>query len=284
MSQLNRRTFFRLSGIGIAAMAGRHVLAESTLLVPAGAAEEASRIGIASYSLRKFNVDQVIDIMHKLHLKKLSLKSMHLPLDADSATIKSTISKFKENGIIPASAGVIYMKSEAEVENAFKYAQTAGFKIIVGVPDYDLLDYVEKHVKETDITLAIHNHGPDGMPYPSPYMAYDLVKERDKRMGLCLDVGHVVRAGFDPVEVIGKVGDRIYETHMRDESSAAKEGISCRAGDGVIDIPGVVRALNKAGFKGTFSIEYEEEADDPIAALAQTAGYLEGVMKILNTV
>ena len=221
--------------------------------------------------------------MNKLHLKKLSLKSMHLPLDSDKNTIVSTISKLKENGINPDSAGVIYMKSEVEADQAFSYAETAGFRIIVGVPDYELLGYVEKLVKKTDIKLAIHNHGPDGLPYPSPLMAYDKVKNLDKRMGLCLDIGHTIRAGFDPVEVINRTADRIFETHMRDVNSADKAGISCRAGEGVINLPAVLDALNKARYSGSYSIEYEEEADDPIVALAQTAGYLQGILGSLKS-
>ncbi len=278
MSELNRRSFFRLSGLGIALLAGRSALGQFAATASGISSVTPCRVGIASYSLRKFNVDEVISIMNKLHLQKLSIKSMHLPLDADKNTIISTISKMKEHGIDPDSAGVIYMKSKEEADNAFAYAKTAGFKIIVGVPDYDLLDYVEKLVRENDISLAIHNHGPDGLPYPSPLMAYDKVKSRDKRMGLCLDVAHAVRAGFDPVDVIGKVGDRIFETHMRDVSSASKEGVSCRAGEGVIDLPAVLKALSKVGYKGSYSIEYEEESDDPLAALAQTAGYLQGII------
>ncbi len=281
MSELNRRTFFRLSGLGLAVLVGRPVLGRGLTGTTFSAPASASRVGIASYSLRKFDVDQVIRIMNNLHLQKISLKSMHLPLDAETAVITSTISKMKANGLDPDSAGVIYMKSKEEADKAFKYAKTAGFKIIVGVPDYDLLDYVEKLVKESDIILAIHNHGPDGLPYPSPLMAYDKVRNRDKRMGLCLDVGHTVRAGFDPVDVIGRVGDRIYETHMRDVSSADKAGVSCRPGEGVIDLPAVISALNKIGYTGSYTIEYEEEENDPVAALAQTAGYLEGIRKTL---
>lgn len=278
MSELNRRTFFRLSGLGLAAVVGRSALAEPAFGNTGSVMSASGGVGIASYSLRKFDVDQVIAIMEKLHLQKISLKSMHLPLDADKETISSVISKMRDHGLDPSSAGVVYMKSEDEVDKAFRYAQLAGFGIIVGVPDYNLLDYVEKRVKETDITLAIHNHGPDGMPYPSPLMAYDMVSDRDKRMGLCLDVGHTVRAGFNPVEVIGKVGDRIYETHMRDVSHAAKEGVSCRPGEGVIDLPAVMGALKKAGYTGSYTIEYEEESNDPLAALAHTAGYLQGIL------
>ncbi|HYW95368.1 MAG TPA: sugar phosphate isomerase/epimerase [Bacteroidales bacterium] len=278
MSELNRRNFFRLSGLGLAAMVGRSALAVPAFDQSVPVKSVSGSVGIASYSLRKFDVDQVITIMEKLHLQKISLKSMHLPLDADKETINTVLSKMHDHGLDPSSAGVIYMKSEDEVDNAFRYAQLAGFKIIVGVPDYSLLDYVEKRVKETDITLAIHNHGPDGMPYPSPFMAYDMVSERDNRMGLCLDVGHTVRAGFNPVDVIAKVGDRIFETHMRDVSSASKAGRSCRPGEGVIDLPAVMKALQKVGYTGSYTIEYEEESDDPLAALAQTAGYLQGIL------
>jgi hypothetical protein len=124
-------------------------------------------IGIASYGLRNLSVDEVIEFMNDLQLSKISIKSMHLPYDSSPADIERTMINMRGAGLDPYAAGVIYMKSTDEIAKAFDYAKIAGFGMIVGVPDYNILDLAEQKVKAYDIKLAIHNHGPDGLPYPN---------------------------------------------------------------------------------------------------------------------
>ena len=90
------------------------------------------------------------------------------------------------------------MKSEAEVDRAFVYAKSAGFKMIIGVPTYELLPYTSKKAQEYDIPVAIHNHGPDNPLFPTPQSAYERIASLDRRLGLCMDVGHTQRSGVDP--------------------------------------------------------------------------------------
>ena len=139
-------------------------------------------IGLASYTLRKYSVSQLIDICKRLNIKEVALKNFHLPLDASDSEIQATISKFKDAGLNIYGGGVIYMKNEAEVKNAFRYAKAAGMKLIIGVPNHDLLPLVEKYVKENDIKLAIHNHGPGDEVYPTPATVYDKIVNLDKRI------------------------------------------------------------------------------------------------------
>ena len=183
-------------------------------------------------------------------------------------------------GMKIVSAGVIYLKSKEEIDQAFEYAKALGLPRIVGVPNYDLIDYVEEKVKQYDICMAIHNHGPDNLPYETPYVAYDKVKTRDKRVGLCIDPGHVVRVGIDPAEAVKKVADRLQEMHFWDVSKAEKEGVTCTAGTGVMNIPALVKMLKKIGFNGYMNIEYlGNPEEDRILNVANTAGYLKGIIK-----
>ena len=61
------------------------------------------------------------------------------------------------------------------------------------------LDLVEKMARQFKIRIAIHNHGPGDKKYPSPLDVLKMVKDRDELMGVCMDVGHSVRLGEDPV-------------------------------------------------------------------------------------
>ena len=74
-------------------------------------------------------------------------------------------------------------------------AKRAGIKVIVaGDPAPTTLPRIEKFVKEYDIHIAIHNHGPEDKIFPSPMDVLKFVKNMDPRMGCCIDVGHTAFA------------------------------------------------------------------------------------------
>ena len=173
------------------------------------------------------------------------------------------------------------MKTREEVDQAFAYAGNAGMKIIVGVPEHDLLDYCNKKVKETGINLAIHNHGPGDEKYPTPESAYELIKEMDPGMGLCVDIGHTVRIGEDPIKDTARFMDRVLDIHIKDEDKAEASGQTCEIGRGVIDIPGFLKMLLKKKYDKVVSFEFEKDGKDPLPGLAESVGYVRGVLRTL---
>ncbi len=239
-------------------------------------------IGIASYTLRKYSVTQLIEICKRLNIKDIALKSFHLPLDATDSEIQATVAKMKEAGLNIYGGGVIYMKNEDEVKNAFRYAKAANMKLIIGVPNHELLPLVEKYVKETDISLAIHNHGPGDNVYPTPATVYEKIEKLDKRIGLCIDIGHVVRLGMNPIEAIKKYGHRMFDMHMKDVDGVVAKSESIQIGRGVIDIPKVLKTLQEVNYQGVMSIEYEKDADNAENGLAESVGYLRGVLAMME--
>jgi sugar phosphate isomerase/epimerase len=140
------------------------------------------------------------------------------------------------------------------------------------------LDTVEKYVKQHDIRIAIHNHGPGDKRYPSPLDVLRLVKDRDKRMGVCMDVGHTVRIGQDPVEAIEKCASRLYEFHMKDVTAANADGKSTAVGRGVIDIPPVLKALVKMKWPYHVALEYEANGDNPMPGITESFAYMRGIL------
>ena len=235
-TSLNRRGFLkRAAGVSLAAASTSTTFAQST--GAPGHANAAFGLGIASYTLRKFNLAQVIAMTERLGLKRITLKSMHMPLDASDAQLESMAQQVRRAGLDLYGAGVIYMKNEAQVHQAFHYAQVAGLKVIVGVPGHDLLPLVEKKVRQTDICVAIHNHGPGDKVYPSPASVVDRVKTLDRRIGLCLDIGHTQRLGIDPAEAARQCAARLLDVHVKDVSSSQASGSTLEIGRGVIDIP-----------------------------------------------
>ncbi len=217
----------------------------------------------------------------RLGLTNIALKSMHLPLDSSAQEIKAATDKIKKAGLKLYGAGVIYMKTSEEVDQAFEYAKRAGMGVIIGVPAYDLLERVNKKVQEYDIKLAIHNHGPGDDVYASPTTAYEKVKNLDPRMGLCIDIGHTQRIGEDPSALAEKYQDRLFDVHLKDVTTSTGDGIPLEVGRGVIDIPKFLRTLKKINYNGVVAFEYEKDSDDPLAGLAESVGYVRGILKMV---
>ncbi len=274
----NRRNFIKATGLGLAAAALPGITSAAGIQAQKKAADFQFRLGVASYSLRNFSLEQALDMTKRCGIDQISLKSMHLPLDADKTTIKKDIALCHEKGINPYGAGVIYMRSKADVDQGFEYARTAGVKVIIGVPNHDLLDYVEGKVKEYDIKLAIHNHGPGDKLYPSAESVYERLKNRDKRMGLCIDIGHTKRIHRDPEQDLTDFFDRVFDMHIKDVTKADSDGQTCIIGRGVIDFSSFLKAVIKLGYKGTLALEYEAEKEDPLPGMMESFGYIKGIL------
>lgn len=238
-------------------------------------------VGLASYTLRKYSLDEVIEIAQRLNIKDVAFKSFHLPYESTDEELKYIRDKVKSRGLNLYGGGVIYMKTPEDVEKYFNYAKTAGLKMIIGAPDHELLPLIEKKVKEVDIKLAIHNHGPEDDIFPSPKSVYDKIKHLDNRIGLCIDTGHTFRLNLDPAEELVKYKDRLFDVHIKDIHEQVADGKNLEIGRGKMDIPSIMRALKEIKYDGVLGLEYEKDADHAIYGLSESVGYVRGVLKMV---
>jgi sugar phosphate isomerase/epimerase len=290
----NRREFLQVATAGAAAfVAGPALGAErskskarkkrSETSAATGSRPLPFELGLASYTLRKFDLKQTLEMTKRVGLKHIAFKDVHLAMNSSPEQIQEAVAKVKEAGLDLYGGGVIYMGNEAQVNRAFEYAKAAGMKVIIGVPQPELLPLVDKKVKEYDIKVAIHNHGPGDKVYPVPATIYEKIKDLDKRIGLCNDIGHTFKAGVDPVASIEQFADRLLDIHMKDETSADAKADTMEVGRGIINIPQVIRTLAKINFTGIVSFEYEKSENDPLPGLAESVGYVRGVMAAINS-
>ena len=275
----SRRKFIQNTAF---ALAGSSILPVKSEATPVGKSnilkKEVLETGMAGYSFVNYSIDQTIAMMNRIAIYNLSLKDFHLPLNSSQEKIDEIVARFKAGGINIYATGVIYMKTEAEIDRAFEYTKKVGVDLIVGVPTYDLLAYTEKKVKEHNIKIAIHNHGPEDKLYPGPKDVYDRIHKMDNRMGLCLDIGHAVRAGENLEHAVSAYADRLFDLHIKDISAAKADGKAMEVGRGVIDFPAFVKALRSIQYKGKCSIEFEKDMKDALPGMAESAGYFKGVM------
>ncbi len=245
---------------------------------PAPETTEIFNLGMAGYTFHKFDLTKTLETLQRADVKYLCIKDFHLPFKSTDAEIKAFHEKLAEYGVVGYGVGPIYMRSKEEVDNAFEYAKRVGVRVVVGVPTYELLPYVNEKVKEYDMQYAIHLHGPDIELFPDADDVWENVKDLDPRMGMCLDIGHDRRNGKNPVEDLEKYHTRVFDIHLKDVTGATKLGYSVEVGRGILDIPGFVKMLRKVQYTGVVSLEHERNMDDPFMGIAESIGYFRGVV------
>src|SRR5215813_8347663 len=202
------------------------------------------KVGVASYTLRKMPLEPAIKAIQRVGLKYVSIKDFHLPLKSTLEQRRAVAQKFKDAGITPLSCGNVSMENnEGEIRQAFEYARDIGLPTIVCSPHPDSMPILDRMVKEFNIRLAIHNHGPEDKRFPSPYDVWKAVQKYDARIGLCIDVGHTARAGVDPAEAILKCRARLYDLHMKDIASTDPKAGTVEGGRGVLNLKSILKAL-----------------------------------------
>ncbi|MDR1344752.1 MAG: sugar phosphate isomerase/epimerase [Tannerellaceae bacterium] len=276
----NRRTFFK-QGLAGAVLLG--VGACNNGASPDTVTQKATKktnpffLGMAGFTFVNFDLETTLKTLKRLDVKYLCIKDFHLPLDSTEEQIKAFHEKCASYDVTGYAVGPIYMRSEADIDQGFEYARKVGVKLIVGVPNYELLPYVEKKVKEYDFKYAIHLHGPDIETYPDATDIWEHTKDLDPRIGMCLDIGHDLRNGCDPVADLQKYHSRVFDVHIKDVTDSSKAGVSIEMGRGKIDIPAFVQALREVNYAGSCSLEYEKDMKDPFIGIAESIGYFKAI-------
>jgi inosose dehydratase len=257
----------------------------------AAAAEDADpwhglKVGVATYTLRDLPIEEAIKGVKRVGLKYVSIKNVknHIDLSHTPEERKQRAKMFRDAGLIPLSVGNVSMRTgEADIRKAFEYARDIGVPTIVCAPSLEAIPFLDKMVKEFDIRLAIHNHGPEDKGFfPSPFDVMRAVEKFDKRIGLCIDVGHTARAGADPADSILKCQERLYDLHMKDISALGDRNTPIEGGRGILDSKSILAALLKIKYQGLVGFEYEKDAKDPVPGLAESVGYVKGLLAAMK--
>lgn len=276
-----RRTFLA-TAVGAALVPA---LPRSSWATPAGPRGKAHRLklGLASYSLRKFTLDQALDMCKEMDVRYINFKDVHMPMTDPPEALVAARKKVEAAGLTIMGGGTITLKNdEAQVRKAFAYARNTGFPLMVVAPEPEAFDIIEKMIKEFDIKVAIHNHGPEDKNFPAPQDAMKRLTGRDKRFGLCMDIGHATRAGVDPVKTVDECKERLLDLHVKDLSVKTDRDSQVEVGKGLLDIPGLFRALEKINFPGHVGLEYEINETSPLVGMKESFSYMRGVLDAIE--
>jgi len=270
--EMNRRGFLAAAGLaGLAAPGG------------SAAAEESAggfKLGVASYSLREYSRALAIKCIQELRTPYVSVKEFHLPYRSSPEELESGRKEFARAGLTIVSGGNIsFAKDDPDdVRRYFEYARMCGMPMMVCAPTHTNLRTIEKFVREYNIRIAIHNHGPEDRQFPTPQSVLAVVRDMDPRCGLCMDVGHSARAGANVVESIAEAGSRLFDMHIKDLRTFEPHAVQCDVGEGIMPIVGIFQQLHKIGYQGCVNLEYEINGDNPLPGMQISFSYMRGVL------
>ncbi len=229
-------------------------------------------VGVQSYSFRNFNLEQALQRIRDLGLHFVELFRGHLPITTEAARINAARALCFQYGITPIAFGVERFTRDHDANRrTFEFARALGVRYLSADPDPDSFDSLDRLVREFDIAIAIHPHGPAGRNLHRWYSAEVIlpaVRDHDRRIGTCLDTGHLIRSAqapfnrrLDPAQQIRAMGARNFGLHLKDHDNTRRTDVVF--GRGVLDVPAVLRALREVRFQGYISIEYEANPDNP---------------------
>jgi sugar phosphate isomerase/epimerase len=277
----SRRNFVQSGAFIAAASVTSNAVPLFAQPTPAAGKPSPIHLGLASYTFRNFTRAQMIGYMKQLNVTALNAKDVkdHLPMDPQEEA--KALADYAAADIKLHAAGTVYFPKDEDddIRSKFEYCKRAGISVIVsGDPAPETLPRIEKFVKEYDIRIAIHNHGPEDKLWHSPLDVLKAVKNMDPRIGCCIDIGHTVRAGTDVVKAIHEVGPRLYNMHAKDLTSFTSKESQVAVGDGIMPMREIFEALVAINYKGFVDLEYEVHGDDPMPGAMASFAYMRGVL------
>jgi len=269
-AKLSRRVF-----LGAAAASQAHT---------ARAQAKGIKLAIATYSLRKFARTEAIAMLKELGVQYLSVKEFHLPYKDSGAALAEGRKEFDRAGLQIMSGGVVvtYREDDSSLRRYFEYGRSCRMPMLIMMPRATQLPLIQKLAEEYQMRVAVHNHGPEDKNFPTPESVYEAIRPLDRRIGICIDVGHSARAGVDVVRAIEKCRDRLIDVHIKDLRDLAGH-TDCEVGKGVLPIPAILKTLVTIGYSDCVSLEYEAEPENPMAGVRASLAYIRGVLAGLGS-
>ena len=263
LERLNRRDFLSASAIGIAAT-------YSGIAAAADAKDPylGLKMGLQSYSLRAFSVEEALAQTKTLGLKYWEAFPNHIPIGTLPKHIATQKELMSKAGITLISYGVVpFDSNESAARERFEFAKGMGIKSLSADPNPDkaTFDLLDKLVAEYDVAIAIHNHGP-GHRYNKISDVENVVKDRHPKIGACVDTGHYLRSDEDPVDAIRRLNKRVFGVHLKDVKTIAGGQKQFKiAGEGDLKVTELLKVLKEQKYEYCVAIEYEENEKQPLA-------------------
>ena len=230
--------------------------------------------GGQSYCFREFkqNAD-VAERVREIGLNQVELCGVHADFH-NPAGFKDAVKIYQDAGIAIVSLGVETFVGNEKERDAFECAAIAGAGHISAHFRVDsfpqAIKQTQKLSDEFGVRVGIHCHG--GYSFGGqPEVLDHLIKLGSPQIGLCLDTAWCMQIGpylGQPVEWVKRYAGHIYCVHYKDFTFTPDANwIDTVVGEGNLNLPAFIQALDSNGFDGMAVIEYEGDVENPVPAL-----------------
>ena len=233
-----------------------------------GHAHDSVKIGMQTWTLRNLSFEQAVEFCAKHKIKYLQLIPNHVNPNAPREELQRKKELLEKNGLVPYTFGVAGTSlNKEENRKLFEFAKFFGMKLIVVEPnDFAILDNLEELAKEYDIKVVIHNHGIKSL-YGNPLVVRNLIKNRDKRIGVCMDAGWVASTRIDVSKTFKEYDGRVYDIHLKDKrvESTPNGDVAHDTflGEGDANLAELFKVLKQSHYDGVVAIETDNNLKDP---------------------
>ncbi|PWU10475.1 MAG: endonuclease [Verrucomicrobia bacterium] len=234
------------------------------------------KMAIHERTFQRFTLNESMDKTAALGLKHMSFSTRITLegtntvsiLDLTDKQIQAIKERADSKGIKFVNAYVPFPADETKCRKSFEFARKMGLDTLVGEPDPEALDTVEKLCKEYQVRVAIHDH-PRPSRYWNPQAVLDAIKGRGPLMGACADTGHWIRSGLDPVECLRTLEGHIFCLHFKDLNEKSRRAHDVPWGSGAGQAKAMMTELKRQGFRGAYCVEYEYHYENSTPELAE---------------
>ncbi|MDQ4007993.1 MAG: TIM barrel protein [Actinomycetota bacterium] len=192
------------------------------------------------------------------------------------------------DGCVAAGAGVVVIAAFTGTEGYDERPQIddRGWQTLLAN-----LDHIDQRARSRGLVAALHPH------------VGTMVEQRTEvlrvldgsAIGLCVDTGHLLVGGTDPVALTREHTQRVAHVHLKDvDASVARrvlsgdlpygdaiwQGLFAPLGAGDVDIAALVQALEEAGYRGWYVLEQdiklsgEPSGEGPVGDVRASLDYL----------
>ena len=226
------------------------------------------RMGIQSYSLRGFKVDEALEKTKQLGLRFWEAYPAHIPQTDDPAKIKEMLDKLRSANVRLRAWGVVgFDADEAKTRKVLDFAKAMNIPVISADPSPEAFAVLDKALDAYPETfIAIHNHGP-GHRYDKIADVTKAIQGHHERIGACVDTGHFLRSGEDPVAAVKAFGKRTYGVHLKDVKGKTQ---FTEVGKGDLKVADLLKELRSLEYRQIISLEYEEHPENPVSYIEES--------------
>ncbi len=271
MTKVTRRRFLVTNtvaaGTAWLAIHGRSTADEEASIAKYGG----FRVGLQSNVLNVFSPQLEPMLVHiaNLGLHWVEFAHWHYGVTEDAERIAEVQALLARHSIRMEAYFLGEITADADrLRQTFQFARKNGVSVLVGQPTPEAFPMLNALVKEFEIKVAVHNYGP-GHRFDRIDDVVRAVESWDRRIGYCLDTGHAMRSGEQPVEAVRRMGRRLYGLHLREQAAVQRDPQPRETiiGQGGLDLQALCRALRATGFAGPLSVEIYFNPKQPLEPL-----------------